>query len=268
MKKLFVFVLACVLLLSTAAFAAAAPAAVAESECNHYFEVTVDKAATCEEKGLTTYTCTECGYSFSVETLPLGHSYVTTVVPATCDQAGYTEHVCANCGDSYVDDYTPALGHQFTEEVIPATCAAEGKIVRTCSVCGAVEEEAIPALDHTYVYQNDAVLAESGAVVSYGTKVCSVCGATAPATADDYASAEPVATASGEASAEPAGDASGEPAAEEEAVAEIQNPNYDPASYNWATIEIVLVVVIAVVFVVLMLSFGKKKEEKAQDPLE
>ena len=98
------------------------------------------------------------------------------------------------------------------------------------------------------------------------------------------ASAEPAGDASaepaGDASAEPAGDASAEPAAEqpapapaveepapaeEEAPAEggdqaVGNPNYDPEAHNWASIEIVMVIIILVVGAVLMLSFGKKKD--------
>lgn len=263
MKKLFVFVLACVLLMSTAAFAAASEEPAVASDCAHHYEIVEAVEATCTEKGLITYACTECGASFSLETLPVGHSYAVATVAATCEEAGYDQHTCVNCGDSYADNFTPALGHAFTEQTIPATCAADGAVVKTCTTCGAVEETVIPALDHTYVYQNDAVTDAAGAIVSYGTKVCSTCGAVAPATADDYVA--PAAAASGEASAEPAaaasGEASAEPVVEEAAAVEIANPNYDPDGYNWTSICLVMVVVIVVATAVLMLSFGKKKKE-------
>lgn len=268
MKKLLVFVLACMVLLSTAAFAASAEPA--DTTCSHtHLEEVILKEASCEEKGEKKLVCLDCGETVqTIVTSATGHHYVETVVAPTCTNAGYTKMTCVNCGDSYAvkGSETPALGHEFTETVVEATCAHDGSVTRTCSRCGTVETEVIPALEHSYVYQNDAVVGQDGSIVSYGTKVCSVCGAVANASAEDYAAVSAPA-----ASGEPSGEASGEPsgeAAATDAATEIANPDYDPNSYNWTSICLVLVVVIVVIGAILMLSFGKKKEDEVHtDPL-
>lgn len=272
MKKLLVFVLACMLLLSTAAFAASAELA-ADATCSHSHQEKQVQAATCEEGGLETYVCLDCGETvLTVVTPALGHNYVETVVEPTCEAAGYTLATCTNCGDSYAvkGSEVAALGHNFVT-VLEATCAHEG--TSECTVCHAQQVIAAPA--HSYVYQNDSVTGQDGSIISYGTKVCSVCGGIAPASAEDYAAvaaAAPAATASGEpsgeASSEPASGEASEEAAAEEAATEVSNPDYDPYSYNWSSICWILVIAIVAIGAILMLSFGKKKpDEVHNDPL-
>lgn len=269
MKKLLVFVLACMLLLSTAAFAASAEPA-ADVTCSHSHQEKQVQAATCEEGGLETYVCLDCGETvLTVVTPALGHNYVETAVAPTCEAAGYTLAKCTNCGDSYAvkGSEVAAFGHSFVT-VQEATCAHEG--LNECTVCHA--QEAIASPEHQYVYQNDAVTGQDGSIISYGTKVCSVCGGIVPASADDYAAvAAPAApAASGEPSGEPSAEpASGEASAEPEAAApEAANPDYDPNSYNWSSICWILVIVIVAVGAILMLSFGKKKPDEVHtDPL-
>ena len=73
-----------------------------------YEAVTVEP--TCEKAGSITYTCTDCGDSYT-ETIPaLGHDYETVTVAATCERAGSVTTTCANCGDKTVEKI-PALGH-------------------------------------------------------------------------------------------------------------------------------------------------------------
>lgn len=274
MKKLLVFVLACMLLLSTAAFAASAEPA-ADTTCSHArLEEVIVKEASCEEKGEKELVCLDCGKTIQTVVTPAtGHNYVKSVVAATCTEAGYTQEQCVNCGDSYAvkGTETPALGHEFTEVVVEAACAHDGSVTRTCNRCGLVEQDTILALEHQYVYQNDSVTGQDGSIISYGTKICSVCGGITGASAEDYAAvAVPAAPAasgepSGEASAEPSGEASAEPAAE---AATVMNPDYDPNSYNWSSMCLILVVVIVAVGPILMLSFGKKKPDEVHtDPL-
>lgn len=270
MKKLLVFVLACMLLLSTAAFAASAEPA-AETGCSHaHVEEVITKAATCEEKGEKEIVCLDCGEVVqTVTTAAVGHNYVETVVEPTCEAAGYTAMTCTNCGDSYAvkGSEVPALGHNYVT-VQETTCAHDG--IAECANCH--EQVTIAATAHAFVYNNDAVTGADGSIVSYGTKTCSVCGAIEPAAASDYVApvVETASAASGEASAEPSGEASGEAAAAEEAAAtEVSNPDYDPYSYNWSSICWILVIAIVAIGAILMLSFGKKKPDEVHaDPLE
>ncbi len=74
-----------------------------------------------------------------------------TVAP-TCDAEGELTYTCADCGKTWTEA-VPALGHNYvgTETTAP-TCDVAGVMTYACTVCGAVEKtEEIPALGHNYV---------------------------------------------------------------------------------------------------------------------
>ncbi len=260
MKKILAFIvmaaiLVCPALASGEAPAAAesadvagiAAAAAATAQENHNFVVEVTKAATCVDKGLLTYTCSDCGLTYTVETLPTGqHDYVAAVTEPTCTEDGATVYTCSVCGDTYSEPI-PATGHVPSAEA--PTCT-EGVV---CTVCG---ELLAAATGHDYAYQYDAVQNEDGTFASYGTWMCANCGDVLDATEGNavYYYSEAV-----------QGEASAEASEEAEEAAALANPNYDPEAHNWAGIEITMLIVIVVVGAVLMLSFGKAKPAKKED---
>ena len=62
---------------------------------SHDYRQTASTAATCTEAGSVTYTCTDCGDSYT-ETVPaLGHDY------AAADDAGDTIYTCTRCGEQH-----------------------------------------------------------------------------------------------------------------------------------------------------------------------
>ena len=62
---------------------------------SHDYRQTASTAATCTEAGSVTYTCTDCGDSYT-ETVPaLGHNY------AAADDAGDTIYTCTRCGEQH-----------------------------------------------------------------------------------------------------------------------------------------------------------------------
>ena len=62
---------------------------------SHDYHQTASTAATCTEAGSVTYTCADCGDSYT-ETVPaLGHNY------AAADDAGDTIYTCTRCGEQY-----------------------------------------------------------------------------------------------------------------------------------------------------------------------
>ncbi len=119
--------------------------------CDHlefddcHFDTSVTKEPTCEEKGFTTHTCTQCQYSYNdSEVDALQHKYSqwqkdtekpgwhfkvcendpTHIVEeecaleeitktANCTEAGYTDHTCQICQYSYRDNEQDAQGHSF-----------------------------------------------------------------------------------------------------------------------------------------------------------
>ncbi|MBQ7294801.1 MAG: InlB B-repeat-containing protein [Clostridia bacterium] len=42
-----------------------------------------------------------------------GHNYTSAVTAPTCNDKGYTTHTCSNCGSQYVDNIVDALGHSY-----------------------------------------------------------------------------------------------------------------------------------------------------------
>lgn len=251
----FVVVLACPVFASgePAASQANADASAVAADAQFTYEDVV--APTCAEKGLRVWTDSVSGYTFTQELPPTGnHSYVASVKAATCTEDGAITYTCSVCGDSYTET-VPATGH------VPSAAAATCTESVVCTVCGTVLSA---ATGHNYVYQYDAVQNADGSFASFGTWKCEVCGDVIDATEGNAAyyyaqpEEEPAPAASDEASGEPSeAPSEEEPAAEEEAAS---NPNYDPAAHNWASIEIIMVIIILVVGAVLMLSFGKKKD--------
>ena len=121
-------------------------------------------------------------------------------------------------------------------------------------------EQADTEMHGLMIMRHDAVIAEDGSYISYGTWLCANCGDVTEATEGNavYYYGQQEAAASGETSAEASSEASAEAAPAEAAPA---NPNYDPYAYNWASICLTVAIVIVVVGAVLMLSFGKKKKD-------
>lgn len=97
-------------------------------DCQHdYTEVITPP--TCVDPGFTTYTCTKCQDSYTVDNTDATgiHDYVDTVTLPTCSTQGYTTHTCSVCRNSYRDTYTSATGDHIDKDGngICDTCSSE-----------------------------------------------------------------------------------------------------------------------------------------------
>ncbi len=93
--------------------------AVNTSNCSHSYQSQETAAATCTQMGLTTHTCSDCGYAYTVTVFPNGkHSY----------------------------------GDWMTE--LAPTYAEKGLQSRTCVHCGAVESQSLPLLQNPVTQWN------------------------------------------------------------------------------------------------------------------
>lgn len=102
---------------------AEAPVTITTKEkCEHSYTSEQTKAPTCTEAGEMTYTCSECGDTYTEAIAPAGeHNYddgVQTKAP-TCTEDGEMTYTCTACGHSYTE-VIDATGH--TGEVICTTC--------------------------------------------------------------------------------------------------------------------------------------------------
>jgi len=86
--------------------------------------------ATCTEDQI----CRDCG---AVVEKAHGHDYEATVTAPTCTELGYTTYTCKDCGKTYTSDYVKATGHKESDWIIdskPIT-EAEGSRHKECVTC-------------------------------------------------------------------------------------------------------------------------------------
>ena len=121
----------------------------------------ITTAATCENAGVRTYTCTVCNETKTEALDATGHTPVDIAEqPATCTNSGHKAGTkCSKC-DAILSgmEEIPAKGH--TEVVDPAvepTCIESGKTEgKHCSVCNEVlvAQTELPAKGHTEEIRN------------------------------------------------------------------------------------------------------------------
>ena len=140
-------------------------------------------AATCTTQGKEAgHHCSRCDYTDGGATIAaLGHTEVVDpAVAATCSRTGLTEGShCSVCNQVIIkQEVVSKVDHTYTlTSSVDATCTTSGSMVYTCSACGDTKTEAIAALGHNYINQDDNIEAtcfEAGKT----SKICSRCGDT------------------------------------------------------------------------------------------
>lgn len=125
--------------------------------CNFTSQVTQNQTA--DQPEITTYTCKDCGYSYTEETKPaLGHThnYGAPVADYTSSEAfvegkDYT-HTATCTGEGTCSQPTKTDKCTFNNgvETKAATCTEPGVKTFTCTECGGTYTVAIPATDHNW----------------------------------------------------------------------------------------------------------------------
>ena len=125
--------------------------------CDFTSQVTQNQTADLPE--ITTYTCKDCGYSYTEETKPaLGHThnYGAPVADYTSGEAfvegkDYT-HTATCTGEGTCSQPTKTDKCTFDNgvETKAATCTEPGVKTFTCTKCGGTYTVAIPATDHNW----------------------------------------------------------------------------------------------------------------------
>ena len=122
--------------------------------CDHSYGEGVVTAPTCDAAGYTTYTCTQCGSSYTDNTVAaLGHKWDegTVTTAATCTTNGVKTYTCKNDATHTYTETIPA-SHTLSSDavVVEATCETAGSKTYTCTVCYESVSEEIPALGHEW----------------------------------------------------------------------------------------------------------------------
>ncbi|MGN0633627.1 MAG: leucine-rich repeat protein [Oscillospiraceae bacterium] len=144
----------------------------------HSYKSEVTKSATCTAAGERTYTCAECGDTYTETISATGHTAVTDeAVAATCTADGKTEGShCSVCGEVIkAQETVPATGHKFGawKTTKKATCKETGTQTRTCSACGKTETKTIAKTAHTY---KTTVVEPTYESQGYTLHTCTECG--------------------------------------------------------------------------------------------
>ncbi len=179
----------------------------ATEEAEHDFDrVVVDK--TCTQDGSVTYTCSDCGYTYTETDTATGHewgdweykdadvherfcdvcqdseteahNYVEDpnapgTIPASCTEGGVRVLVCEGCGDSYTEDTDP-LDHEWDSGVVTnPTCTEPGYTTFTCTRCfDTYTETGDAALGHDF--ENSDWLISNEDPQHQHMRVCDRCG--------------------------------------------------------------------------------------------
>ena len=144
-------------------------------------EGVITTAATCENAGAKTYTCTVCNATKTEAIDATGHTPVEVAEqPATCTEAGHKAGTKCSVCEAILSgmEEIPATGHtEVVDTAVEATCTKTGLTEgKHCSVCNAVikAQEVIPAKGHTEVIDT-AVAPTCTEPGKTEGKHCSVC---------------------------------------------------------------------------------------------
>lgn len=129
---------------------------VEEKACEHEYQISEEKQATCTEEGSVTYKCSKCGDTYSQIINKKEHDYQAVVTEPTCTEAGFTTYTCKWCNDTYKANEVPASGHEYVDGV--------------CSVCGDKKESTSS--------ENKVLGAETKKIVSGNSYVLALNGST------------------------------------------------------------------------------------------
>ena len=148
-----------------------------QSLCEHQWgEWTVERKATCTEKGYRWRLCIICGLRDEQETKKKDHDWSKWKVTkeATCAKKGERVRSCSKCGkeekEEFYDDHTFGAWEMTKEP----TCTEKGERVHTCKVCGVEKKQELDKLPHDYEYRVTVETTDHSAGVR--SKVCKVCG--------------------------------------------------------------------------------------------
>ena len=146
-----------------------------QTEAHKWNSGTTTKAATCEEAGVKTYTCSTCKATKTEAIAALGHKEGTgtqTKAP-TCTEAGVKSFSCTRCNKVLRTEAINALGHKEDKGTVTkeATCKEEGIRTFSCTVCKAeLRTEAIEIDENVHKFGNLTYVDET-----YHKDVCSIC---------------------------------------------------------------------------------------------
>lgn len=150
-------------------------------ECAHDYQSTITQAATCEQAGTETFTCTICGDSYTNSLPVMAHDFGEEAVELapTCTEEGHCVATCKSCGQTK-QTILEKLPHTLENATVTKepTCTQMGEQTGACSVCGAADvTQEIPTND-AHQFENTVVREATCSDPGEGLDTCTLCGHT------------------------------------------------------------------------------------------
>ena len=134
-KHLLAVLIGACLLFTGAAFAACG----GDTACEHRNATAGTNTATCEDAGVITYTCPDCGESWEEPTEALGHDWDdgTSSTTTLCTEARVITYTCtrSGCGETRQETLPAASSHVLDDGTVTkeATCTENGECTYHCT---------------------------------------------------------------------------------------------------------------------------------------
>ena len=106
--------------------------------CTHSYVAEITQPSTCVSDGLTTYTCSQCDYSYTWHTFADGIHALgewEILAPSTCTAEGFAISHCADC-EFMETKFLPLAEHTYQSVVTPREEDTPGYTTHTCTACG------------------------------------------------------------------------------------------------------------------------------------
>ena len=127
------------------------------SDNGEYTAIEIDTSSVKEVTFATTtnYRCMIDKIIYHLDANACAHeNYTSETTDSTCTENGYTTYTCTECGHTYTDNETPALGHTWDKGVttVEPGITTEGEKTYTCDVCKATKTEVLSAKGYTATF--------------------------------------------------------------------------------------------------------------------
>ena len=142
----------------------------------HNWSEPVVTEPTCIEDGNKSRTCTNCGETEIVETIPaIGkHDYqLTSTNTGDCTKAPVYHYTCSVCGDTYDKTGKIDEGHSYKDIVVQPTCTEKGFTKSVCEKCGeTVISDFVSPLGHNMEITHSEAYCSAHDTLEYKCKRC------------------------------------------------------------------------------------------------
>lgn len=141
------------------------------------WEITAEN--TCTDWGLEERWCNNCD-AHEENPIEPEHFYELTVIQPTCTENGTRTYTCTNCGHTYTENGDKALGHDMSDWTIVRehTCTDHGEMERHCTREDCTYSETKEESSELHFYEYKETVEPTEATHGYELWECTECGKT------------------------------------------------------------------------------------------